>query len=102
MDEVARIYVCGGANCSRKDSAAIRIAFRRSIEAAQLETSITLVKKVGACLGLCDFGPNLMVYPEGTWYCGVTPADVNEIIEIHCLQGRIIERLKGPEPEWAD
>lgn len=102
MEEPARVYVCGGPRCSNKDSAAVRIALRRAIESASLRESITLVKKVGACLGLCQHGPNLMIYPEGTWYCRVTPEDVAEIIETHFVNGSIVERLKGPEIDWND
>lgn len=80
----------------------MRIALRRAIESADLGESITLVKKVGACLGLCQHGPNVMIYPDGIWYCGVTPEDVEEIIRTHFIEGGIVERLKGPEKEWSD
>jgi (2Fe-2S) ferredoxin len=33
------------------------------------------------CLGLCAHGPNLLIYPQGEWRSGVTPADVPEILE---------------------
>ena len=44
----------------------------------------------------------MMIYPEGTWYCQVTPEDIEEIIETHFINGVIVERLKGPEIEWDD
>lgn len=102
MEEPARVYVCGGPNCSNRDSAAVRIALRRAIESAGLGETVTLVKKVGACLGLCRHGPNMMIYPEGTWYCKVQPGDVEEIIETHFVSRCIVERLRGPEIEWDD
>ena len=46
------------------------------------------------CLGRCDQGPVLVVYPEGTWYTYVDESDLDEIIEQHLKQGRIVERLK--------
>ena len=102
MEEPIRVYVCGGPRCSDKNSAAVRIALRRAIESADLGESVTLVKKVGACLGLCRHGPNLMIYPEGTWYCQVGPEDVEEIISTHFINGQTVERLIGPEIEWND
>ena len=45
------------------------------------------------CLGLCDKGPVLVVYPEGVWYRYVDNADIDEIIEKHLLGGQIVERL---------
>jgi (2Fe-2S) ferredoxin len=46
------------------------------------------------CLGRCDDGPVLVVYPEGVWYTYVDEADLDEIIEEHLKCGRIVERLK--------
>jgi (2Fe-2S) ferredoxin len=33
------------------------------------------------------------VYPDAVWYGGVTPADVDEIIDSHIVGGRLVERL---------
>jgi len=46
------------------------------------------------CLGLCDSGPVVIVYPEGTWYAKVTPADVKEIVSSHIAQGQPVSRLQ--------
>lgn len=45
------------------------------------------------CLGPCRAGPTLVVYPEGTWYGGVTAADVPEIVREHFHGGRPVKRL---------
>jgi (2Fe-2S) ferredoxin/predicted O-methyltransferase YrrM len=42
---------------------------------------------------LCEHGPNLVVYPEGAWYSGVTPADVPELVRSHFQQGIPVARL---------
>ncbi len=46
------------------------------------------------CLGLCDSGPVVIVYPEGTWYVKVTPADVKEIVASHIAKGQPVARLQ--------
>jgi len=46
------------------------------------------------CLGLCDSGPVMIVYPEGTWYVKVTPADVKEIVMSHIAKGQAVSRLQ--------
>ncbi len=46
------------------------------------------------CLGLCDSGPVVIVYPEGTWYVKVTPADVKEIVSSHIAKGQPVSRLQ--------
>lgn len=35
-----------------------------------------------SCLGVCDAGPNIMIYPQKIWLSGVTRADVPEILEL--------------------
>lgn len=46
------------------------------------------------CLGRCDEGPVLVVYPEGVWYTYIDRSDIDEILREHLLHGRIVERLK--------
>ncbi len=46
------------------------------------------------CLDRCQEGPVLVVYPEGVWYTYIDQSDVDEIIEEHLVNGRIVERLR--------
>jgi len=46
------------------------------------------------CLDQCEHGVTVVVYPEGVWYGGVTPADVPEIVEQHLQGGVPVERLR--------
>jgi (2Fe-2S) ferredoxin len=46
------------------------------------------------CLGRCEEGPVLVVYPEEVWYTYVDQSDLDEIIDSHLKNGRVVERLK--------
>ncbi len=46
------------------------------------------------CRGFCKAGPLMVVYPDGVWYTYVDQADIDEIIEEHLQNGRIVERLR--------
>ncbi len=45
------------------------------------------------CLDACDFGPSVVVYPEGIYYGGVQPGDVDEIVNEHLIGNRPVKRL---------
>jgi len=53
------------------------------------------VNKSG-CLGRCDHGPLMVIYPEAVWYTFVDESDIDEIISEHLQNGRIVERLQVP------
>lgn len=46
------------------------------------------------CLERCGEGPVLVVYPEAVWYTYVDKTDIDEIIDEHLVNGRVVERLK--------
>lgn len=45
------------------------------------------------CLGRCEEGPVLVIYPEGVWYTYVDREDIDEIIDSHLVLGKQVERL---------
>jgi (2Fe-2S) ferredoxin len=53
------------------------------------------VNKAG-CLDRCAGGPVMVVYPEAVWYTFVDHADIDEIVQQHLVQGRVVERLQLP------
>jgi (2Fe-2S) ferredoxin len=46
------------------------------------------------CMDRCDEGPVMVVYPEEVWYTYVDEKDIDEIIDEHLVNGRIVERLR--------
>ena len=91
------VFVCdqqkpeGVPCCAARGSGQVLEALRREVAARGLVDTV----QVTACgsLGLCEHGPNLVVYPDAVWYGAVTPADVDEIIESHIIGGKPVERL---------
>jgi (2Fe-2S) ferredoxin len=48
------------------------------------------------CMNRCQGGPVCVVYPEAVWYTYVDEQDIDEIVESHLKNGRIVERLLTP------
>lgn len=93
---------CGSRpSCAERGGEAVLEALRAQILAKPELCDIAAVTPSG-CLGPCFDGPMLVVYPEGVWYRGVCPGDVEEIINSHLLRARVVERLRyfwSSEPE---
>ncbi|MBK7548568.1 MAG: (2Fe-2S) ferredoxin domain-containing protein [Rhodoferax sp.] len=53
------------------------------------------VNKAG-CLDRCAGGPIAVVYPEAVWYTYVDNDDIDEIVESHLKNGKVVERLLTP------
>lgn len=53
------------------------------------------VNKAG-CLDRCAAGPVAVVYPEGVWYTYVDEGDIDDIVDSHLKNGKVVERLLVP------
>jgi (2Fe-2S) ferredoxin len=54
-----------------------------------------------SCLGPCELGPTVLVYPEGVMYLGVQVGDIEEIFDKHLLGNQPVERLQAPAEIWG-
>ncbi|MCD8360377.1 MAG: NADH-quinone oxidoreductase subunit NuoF [Acidaminococcaceae bacterium] len=92
----AHVLICGGTGCKSAGSKEVQLAFSRAIEAKGLSDEVMVVET--GCHGFCEYGPLVIVYPEGTFYCRVKAEDAEEIVESHLFKGCIVERLLYHEP----
>ncbi len=97
------VFVCtqekaeGVPCCSAAGSGSVLKALHSELGAQGLSDDIQ-VSSCG-CLGICDSGPVMIVYPEGTWYTKLTPHDVPEIVASHFQAGRKVARLERNDYE---
>ncbi len=87
----SHVLVCGGTGCTSSDSPKIMDKFNEEISKAGLDKEVKVVRT--GCFGLCEAGPVVIVYPEGSFYSHVKVSDVPEIVSEHLLKGRIVQRL---------
>ena len=46
------------------------------------------------CMNRCAEGPVAVIYPEGIWYRYAEPGDIEEIVNSHLKNGKVVERLR--------
>jgi (2Fe-2S) ferredoxin len=90
-DYDAHVLVCKGGDCKKRGSKDVRSALKAELRAQDMNRDVRIDSV--DCLGLCKHGPNLVVYPGGTWYLGVTENDVPGMVEQHLLNGEPVEHL---------
>jgi len=89
------VLCCTASHCTQKGANDVVMQLRREVLKRGLDSRI-LVNTCGT-IDLCDVGPNIVVYPEGTIYSGVAPKDVKELVDA-IERGDRLERL-GRSPE---
>lgn len=83
-------------SCAQKNSVALWQKFGDALAARNMYGQV-LISGVRSCLGPCQMGPIVVVYPDGVWYGGVKPEDVEEIFDSHFANGKPVERLIVPD-----
>lgn len=80
--------------CANHQAQNIRDYAKKRIKSLGLDGKGGIRINTAGCLDRCEEGPVIVIYPEGTWYTYVDRDDIDEIIDQHLRQGRIVERLK--------
>lgn len=78
------------------DGLGVHAALKAGVRAAGLADRVR-VNHAG-CFSQCGNGPMVVVYPDAVWYAAVTPADVDEIIASHLINGEPVSRLRYEPP----
>lgn len=87
----------GEAACADHDAEAGFARCKAQAKAAGLMGAGKLRVNRAGCLDRCAGGPVAVVYPEGVWYTYVDAHDIDEIVESHLKNGKVVERLLLPE-----
>jgi len=78
-------------SCGEECGMALVKAFKKALKDNNLKD--TMRAQRAGCLDACDFGPSMVVYPEGIYYGGVQLSDVDEIVHEHLINNRPVKRL---------
>ena len=85
------VSVCVSTGCIALGAQRVTKAFMDELEKQGLRDKVE-IKETG-CLGFCEQGPRVTIYPEETCYFKVKPEDVPEIVSKTILEKQVVERL---------
>jgi (2Fe-2S) ferredoxin len=77
--------------CKLKDSESLIPIFKQELSKAGLAGEVRAQR--AGCLNMCEFGPSVVIYPDGIWYGRVQSSDIREIVQSHLVQGEPVKRL---------
>lgn len=88
----SHVLVCVDPECLAKGAHDVVDAMQDELVAQGLIDEIQVLET--SRIGGCADGPEMMVYPEGVHYVGMTADDVPFLVEEHFLKGRIVEKFR--------
>ncbi len=91
------VLVCGGGACISSHSHELKNKLIEVIDKKGLTDEINIVET--GCMGPCELGPVMVVYPDGSFYIQLKDEYVEEIVEEHFLKGRPVKKHLWEAPE---
>jgi len=91
------LLICCGSGCVSAGAQKIKERFHEVLDQKGMTNEINIIET--GCMGPCDYGPVMVIYPEGIFYKKVTVADVEEIVTEHFEKGRPVKRLMLQDDE---
>jgi (2Fe-2S) ferredoxin len=85
-------------SCTDREAEGLLMEFKRLMEERQAYGRIAITR--AGCLGPCELGPTVLVYPDGVMYVGVQLGDIEEIFDQHLLGDQPVRRLRAPAEIW--
>lgn len=78
-------------SCGEDHGLELVAEFKKQLK--DLNSGLKVRANKSGCLGICDLGPTVAVYPQGIFYVGVQKEDVKEIVEAHAIHHTVVQRL---------
>jgi len=92
----ASISVCVSTGCVALDAPKVKEALIAELEKQGLKDQVE-IRETG-CLGFCEQGPRVTIYPEEICYFKVKPEDAPEIVAKSIREKKVVERLLYKDP----
>lgn len=86
-----QVLICRGTGCTSSKSDKIEKKFRKILDEKGMAEDVDVVRT--GCFGLCEAGPVVVVYPEGTFYSHIDLEDVETIVDSDLTNNEVVKNL---------
>ena len=93
----SHILVCNDPECVQKGSLQILDSLKKELSLLGLEDEVKVLDTPR--IGACSKGPEILVYPEGFHYIGLTVDDIPYLVKEQFLKGRPVNKFLAPSKE---
>ena len=102
----AHIFVCvqrrpdghPRSSCAQKNAEAVFNAFAQELIKRNLQGRVALTQT--GCLGPCQAGANVLIYPGAIMYSWIAPEEAAQVIDQHLLGGELLQEKLTPAELW--
>lgn len=97
MENHRSVFICQETPCLSMGSGAVYEALKAEVSRQGVKNTAI---EISGCHGhgLCEYGPSVVVEPDGVFYIGVQPEDATEIVSSHLRDNKLVERLFYRDP----
>ena len=85
------VLMCGGTGCTSSGSMKIADELEKTLKEKGIDGEIFVVRT--GCFGLCERGPIMIVYPEGSFYTHVKMEMIPRIVDEHLIGGKPVKEF---------
>ena len=94
------VFICDGTKCNgKKEGICANIGSKNifdKLEQLIISNNLSEYVLISSCgcfrNHISERGPNMVIYPEGTWYGGVTLLALEEIVKSHFMYGKVVDK----------
>lgn len=91
------VLICSGAACLSSGEEVVKNKLVELIKEKNLENDVRLIET--GCMGPCQYGPVMIVYPDGSYYINLNEEKVEKIVHEHFIKGRPVKEFLWETPE---